>query len=400
MAAVLEGQSINEALAGRRAAQIAPAVRELAFGALRRHAWGSFLLGRLMQRPPKQVVVSALLLCALHRLETRPEASHTTVNQAVLAAGHLAHGAFSGLINGVLRNYLRQRATLLALIQTDAAATHWHPAWWLTALQQAHPEHWQQIVAAGNQQPPMTLRVNQRRTTCAAAHAALTEAGLAATQLAGGGLQLAQPVAVTAIPGFSEGRLSVQDAGAQRAAILLAPLSGQRVLDACAAPGGKTGHLLEQADCSLLALESDAARLPRISENLQRLGLSATVRHADCRHPRQWWDKRAFDRILADVPCSASGVVRRHPDAKWLRRPSDIARFAATQAQILHALWPTLAADGRLLYATCSVFPEENQQQIAGFLQRTPGARLLAEEAWLPNEEHDGFYYALLAHTA
>jgi 16S rRNA (cytosine967-C5)-methyltransferase len=213
------------------------------------------------------------------------------------------------------------------------------------------------------------------------------------------GLRLQQPQPVDALPGFADGLVSVQDAGAQRAAELLDASDGQRVLDACAAPGGKTAHLLELADLDLTALEMDAGRARRIDETLTRLGLQATVRVADCRKVDQWWDGRPFDRILADVPCSASGVVRRHPDSKWLRREKDIAGFARTQRQILGALWPTLAAGGKLLYATCSVFPEENGEQVAAFAKNTAGALLLAEEQLLPQGDHDGFYYALLQKT-
>jgi 16S rRNA (cytosine967-C5)-methyltransferase len=203
-------------------------------------------------------------------------------------------------------------------------------------------------------------------------------------------------VAVDALPGFAEGLVSVQDAGAQRAAEILAPTAGQRILDACAAPGGKSGHLLEVADIELLALDSDAGRTRLIEENLRRLGLLATVRVADCRASSQWWNGQPFDAILADVPCSASGVVRRHPDIKYLRRESDIRRFAGLQSEILDRLWPVLKPGGKLLYATCSLFPEENGAQIDAFLVRQPAARQLAEEKLLPREDHDGFFYALL----
>jgi 16S rRNA (cytosine967-C5)-methyltransferase len=210
------------------------------------------------------------------------------------------------------------------------------------------------------------------------------------------GLQLQKPVSVDALPGFFEGFVSVQDAGAQRAAELLDPAAGAYVLDACAAPGGKTAHLLERTDLELLALDIDAGRTRRIEENLHRLNLSASVRVADCGAVDQWWDGRLFDAILADVPCSASGVVRRHPDIKWLRREGDIRRFAQTQTAILDALWPLLKPGGKLLYATCSVFPEENGAQIDAFLVRQPDAERLQTEQLLPLEDHDGFYYALL----
>ena len=250
----------------------------------------------------------------------------------------------------------------------------------------------------------MTLRVNQRRSTLSDYLARLNVAGLSARPLLHEkglhGLILDKAVAVDALPGFFEGIVSVQDAGAQRAAELLAPEAGARVLDACAAPGGKTAHLLEMADLDLLALDIDAGRTRRIEENLQRLNLQATVTVADCSDVQRWWDGRPFDAILADVPCSASGVVRRHPDIKHLRRESDIRRFAHTQAALLDALWPLLKIGGKLLYATCSVFPEENSAQIDAFLVRQSGACRVHEEQLLPQDENDGFYYALLQKLA
>ena len=242
----------------------------------------------------------------------------------------------------------------------------------------------------------MTLRVNRRRATSEAYAARLLEAGSSARQVAANALLLAKPVTVDALPGFADGLVSIQDAGAQRAAQLLLPVAGERILDACAAPGGKAAHLLEAADIDLLALDIDATRTRRIEDNLRRLGLVAKVGVADCRASGDWWDGLPFDAILADVPCSASGVVRRHPDIKYLRRESDIRRFALLQADLLDQLWPLLKPGGRLLYATCSVFPEENEGQIDAFLVRQPTARRLVEERLLPREEHDGFYYALL----
>jgi len=251
----------------------------------------------------------------------------------------------------------------------------------------------------------MSLRVNRRRRTVDAALAALEAAGQPARLVEPGALRLEKPVPVQRLPGFSEGALSVQDAGAQHAAAWLDLAPGQRVLDACAAPGGKAAQILESCDVDLLALELDPRRAERIAENFHRLNLAGRIAVADCAEPASWWDGRPFDRILADVPCSASGVVRRHPDIKWLRRADDIPRFAAQQARILEALWQTLAPDGKMLYVTCSVFPEENQAQIAAFLARHGDARALPiegqpERQMLPDADHDGFYYALLAKQA
>lgn len=398
LAQVQAGKSLAEALlplakeppAARAAAQ------DVAYGVLRRYGWGEFILGRLLSKALTHPETQALLLGALYRLETRPDSSHMVVDQAVAGAGELAGGVFKGLVNGVLRNYLRQRESLLAALAGDDVAHHQHPAWWLARLRRAQGERWPEIVAAGNSQPPMTLRVNARRVSRDDYQRRLAAAGLTARPVGSLGLILDQPVAVDALPGFFDGCVSVQDAGAQRAAQLLAPAPGSRVLDACAAPGGKTAQLLEGAELDLLALDIDAGRTQRIDENLRRLGLSATVKVADCSAPERWWDGRPFDAILADVPCSASGVVRRHPDIKHLRRESDIRRFAHTQAAILDALWPLLRPGGTLLYATCSVFSEENSAQIDAFLVRQTGALRVLEEQLLPAYENDGFYYALL----
>jgi len=398
VAAVRDGKSLTEALLAlsKELPVARSAAQDVAYGVLRRYGWGEFLLGRLLEKPLTHPETHALLLAALYRLETRPEAAHTVVDQAVVAAGELAGGVFKGLVNGVLRNFLRRRESLLAAAAADDQAAQQHPNWWLRKLRRAYPQDWQRIVAAGNSQPPMTLRVNRRRLAPADYAARLELAGHPARPVGLSGLQLERPVSVDALPGFFDGLVSVQDAGAQRAAELLDPVAGAYVLDACAAPGGKTAHLLERADLDLLALDIDAGRTRRIEENLQRLALHATVRVADCSAVDQWWDGRPFDAILADVPCSASGVVRRHPDIKWLRREGDIRRFAQTQTAILDALWPLLKPGGKLLYATCSVFPEENGGQIDAFLVRQPDAEQLRVEQLLPLEEHDGFYYALL----
>ena len=403
---VRAGKSLSEALLvlADEPAVARSAAQDVAYGVLRRYGWGEFILGRLMSKPLTHPETQALLLGALYRLDTRPDSSPMVVDQAVAAAGELAGGVFKGVVNGVLRNFLRQRESLLLALAQDEEANYQYPRWWLSRLRRAYRDDWQSIVAAGNTPPPMTLRVNQRRSTLSDYLARLNVAGLSARPLLHEkglhGLILDKAVAVDALPGFFEGIVSVQDAGAQRAAELLAPEAGARVLDACAAPGGKTAHLLEMADLDLLALDIDAGRTRRIEENLQRLNLQATVTVADCSDVQRWWDGRPFDAILADVPCSASGVVRRHPDIKHLRRESDIRRFAHTQADLLDALWPLLKIGGKLLSATCSVFPEDSSAQIDAFLVRQPGACRLHEEQLLPQDENDGFYYALLQKPA
>lgn len=398
IAAVRDGKSLSEALLAQahEPAVARAAAQDVAYGVLRRYGQGDFILARLMSKPLTHNETQALLLGALYRLDTRSDSEPMVVDQAVFAAGELAGGVFKGLVNGVLRNYLRQRESLRAAMVADEEATYGYPRWWLARLRRTYRDDWESIVRAGNDAPPMTLRVNQRRSTTSEYQEKLQATGLSARLLGKQGLMLQKAVPVEALPGFFEGFVSVQDAGAQRAAELLAPTAGMRVLDACAAPGGKTAHLLEAADIELVALDIDRRRTKRIEENLHRLGLTAEVLVADCRETSAWWDGRPFDAILADVPCSASGVVRRHPDIKSLRRESDIRNFAREQSDILDALWPVLKPGGKLLYATCSIFTEENSAQIDAFLVRQPGAERVLEEQLLPRDENDGFYYALL----
>ncbi len=410
IARVTEGAALTEAMSALWSARPATtaavrgAIQDLTYGTLRDYGRQDFILRRLLDKPLPEPVQS-LLRVALHRLDARPDAAHTVVDQAVTAAATLLGGRFKGVVNGVLRNALRQSATLTQAANADLVAEMRHPPWWVRRLREQHPQTWRSILAAGNTHPPMALRVNRRRSTPEAALAELEGAGLAARMMAGGALLLERPVPVARIPGFAEGRVSVQDIGAQAAAQLLDVTDGQRMLDACAAPGGKTAHLLETADLDLLALDADPLRARRIDENLSRLGLTARVQAADCRAVARWWDGRPFERILADVPCSASGVVRRHPDIKWLRRSGDIARFAAQQAEILDALWQVLAPGGKMLYATCSVFREENQDQVARFAASHADCHRLTIEGhtdrqYLPCADHDGFFYALLHKTA
>ena len=410
IAAVLGGRNFDVALAASSLTGVTrAAAMDLGYTTLRAFGRGDFLLGLLLAKPLKDRTARGLLLVALARLEARPDEAHTTVDQAVTAAAQLARGQFKGLVNGVLRSFLRRREELLTLADADPVARWQHPAWWIARLQQDHPVQWESILAAGNSHPPLCLRVNNRRALTTPASAdfltQLAAAGIAARALDATAILLDKPVPVERIPGFGEGLCSVQDWGAQTAAGLLDAQDGMRVLDACAAPGGKAAHLLETASIDLTALDADAVRATRITDNLRRLGLTATVKVGDARAVDSWWDGRPYDRILADVPCSASGVVRRHPDAKWLRRESDIAGFAETQKTIVDALWRTLAPGGKMLYASCSVFGEENARQVEAFIGRHADARRLpipgtatrdAQLHHLPDAEHDGFYYALL----
>ena len=373
---------------------------DLSYGTLRRFGRSQALVAALSTRAQAaDPLVEALLWCALYALESGRYAEYTVVDQAARACNLLQRQKARGYVNALLRNFLRRRQILDARVRADPEARYWHPGWWIERVRSAYPADWERVLEAGNTHPPMTLRVNARRTSTEDYAARLAEHNLGARRIGPSALLLDKPVAVARLPGFGEGLVSVQDAGAQRAAPLLELRDGLRVLDACAAPGGKSAHILESADVSLTALDVDAGRCADIERTLARLHLRAQARVADAVAPESWWDGRPFDRILADVPCSASGIARRHPDAKWLRRADDLARFAARQARILDALWRTLAPGGKLLYVTCSVFPEENGAVIEAFLARETGARrspLASPAQLLPGPEHDGFFFALL----
>ena len=411
--AVRGGHSLNEALA-RCPAEARPGTQALAFHAMRWLGSAEVVRRALAAKVPP-AKVDALLLGALALLWPAgglPYADHVLVDQAVSAAR--ARSASSApFVNAVLRRFVRERDAVVAAALNDPLARWNHPAWWLDRLRDDWPDEWQAIAAADNTHPPLTLRVNARRGTAAAYAARLVAAGIAAEAGPGQVVYVTRPVPVARLPGFAEGEASVQDAAAQRAAELLlaGPLApGARVLDACAAPGGKAAHLLERADLDLLAIDRDAARLERVDETLARLGLRATTLVANAADPRAWWDGRPFAAILLDAPCSASGIVRRHPDVRWLRRAGDIAALVRTQARLLDALWPLLAPGGRLLYCTCSLFKAEGQEQIDAFLQRTGDAFIAASppspghllplpdnrEAASPTAAADGFFLALI----
>lgn len=414
---VLEGRSLSAALAASGADNAGAAralVHELAYGTLRHFGTLDALVRRLARKPLPDRALATLVAVALYQLQHTKAPAFAVVDQAVAAAGEIARPAAKSLVNALLRRFLREREALLADVLREPVARWSHPRWWISRVRSDWPQHWEAVLAAGNSRPPLALRVNVRRTSQASLIERLASEGTSSRAAGESGVVVDVPRPVHELPGFTEGDFSVQDLGAQLAPSLLQVADGQRVLDACAAPGGKTSHLLERADIDLTALDSDETRLGRIRENIARLGLDASrtrIAHADASMPDRWWDGVAFDRILADVPCTASGVVRRHPDGKWLRRQSDVAEFARRQDEILDAIWPTLARGGRLLYSTCSVFREENDRRVDAFLARTPDA--LRESIsfggdivhsggqLLPSPEggghnHDGFFYALL----
>jgi len=381
---------------GSRAALI-----DLTHATLRRYGRVQAIVDALSRRGPPDPLVQALLWCALYALESGRYGEHTVVDQAVRACVLLERWAAKGYVNALLRRLLRERAGIEARVERDPVAKHQHPDWWIELVRVAYPQQWAAVLDAGNAHPPMCLRVNRRRAAAAAYASELAEQGIRTYPCGADALLLERALPVDRLPGFREGRVSVQDLAAQRAAHLLDLQAGQRVLDACAAPGGKSAHVLELADVALTALDIDERRAGRIAPNLERLGLRAEIAIGDASSPEQWWDGRAYERILADVPCSASGVVRRHPDVKWLRRANDIALFSRRQRAILAVLWRLLAPGGKLLYATCSVFPQENEELVASFTAAETTARRLAlpdgsSAQWLPDGQHDGFFYALI----
>jgi 16S rRNA (cytosine967-C5)-methyltransferase len=386
--------------------------QELCYGTLRWSPRLQALLDLLLDKPlkAKESDIHSLLLLGLYQLAYMEIPAHAAVSETVAVTALLNKGWAKGLVNAVLRRFQRERQALEAKIGHDPVAVSAHPAWLLSLLQQAWPQEWQAIVDANNQRPPMALRVNRSRTSRADYLQALQAEGLAAEPSvhAPDALLLERPVNVDQLPGFACGEVSVQDSAAQLAALLVAPQPGMRVLDACAAPGGKTGHLLEIcSDIELIALDIEKKRLARVEENLLRLGLKARLIAADA-SSTVWWDGKPFDRILLDAPCSASGVIRRHPDIKLLRQSEDIPQLVALQAAILEALWPMLRPGGMLVYATCSVLPQENAGQLANFLANHDDAKERPIEAgWgqiaevgrqiLPDQDRmDGFYYACI----
>ena len=386
------------------------AAADLSYGTLRFYGEVNAYLEKLLEKPLSNAHITALLLVAIYQLLHDKADDFTVVNQAVKAAGDAKPRWAKGLVNGVLRNFLRQKDVLVEKIKADEVALYSYPQWWINKLKSQYPQDWQAVLATGNAHPPMTLRVNGQQSNAQEYCQLLARQDIEATHLGGQAVMLAKPISVEQVPGFADGVVSVQDYGAQLAAHLLDLKKGQLVLDACAAPGGKTGHIVELNNVVLTALDNDASRLNRVESNLNRLHLTAYCKQGDA---ATFKADRLFDRILADVPCTASGIVRRHVDIKWLRRERDITSFCVQQAAILANLWQLLAKGGKLLYVTCSIFNEENQQQIDQFLLKHNDATqlplLLTNELekniqnqhgqLIPTHQHDGLFYALLQKT-
>jgi 16S rRNA (cytosine967-C5)-methyltransferase len=409
VAYVLEGTALPQALAKvfaqtNASPQARGAIQDISYRTMRQVGRVDALLTLMTTKPPEPPLLYSLMCCALTLIvkvegEEPPYEDFIVVDQAVNAASSSAHMVFAkGMVNAILRRFLREQTELIATVVKQASAAWNYPQWWVDQTKAAYPQEWQTILTSGNQPPPLTLRVNQRQISVADYLTMLERNQMAATQIGPFAVRLAKPVPVLQIPGFEDGLVSVQDAAAQLAAPLLDVHEGMRVLDACAAPGGKTCHLLEMANIDLLALDSDPKRVERIHENLDRLKMSAKVKAGDA-GKSGWWDKQQFDRILADVPCTASGVVRRHPDIRWLRRKLDAVQLAASSARLLDNLWLMLKPEGKLLLVTCSIWPMESELQAAAFAQRHGAIRLDAPGQLLPklvgNNDHDGLFYAL-----
>lgn len=412
-----DGLTLDEQLPGFRArldnARDRAFAQELCYGVLRWYYRLDFLARRLLARPPpkKEAEVLAVILCGLYQLIFLRTPDHAAVSESVEAAREIGRPRAAPLLNAVLRRFQREQVELIAQADADPVARHAHPAWLIEALRRDWPAYWEGVLEENNRRPPMHLRVNRRKTSAEEFLRRLAIAGIDAAAIPGTetGVALARPVEVEALPGFDEGAVSVQDAGAQAAAEILDARPGERVLDACAAPGGKTCHILERQPelAELVAVDRDEARLALVRENLDRLGLRARTLCADAAKAG-WYDGAAFDRILLDVPCSATGVIRRHPDIRLLRRPDQIRRYADTQDELLHACWPLLRQGGRMLYATCSLLREENDARIEKFRNNNKdvgvleigGTRGIAtgvgRQTVPGHADADGFYYALL----
>lgn len=425
-AVVRDGHTLEDALARQHTdAAARAAVQSLAWGSIRWFPELDACLALLAGRPTHRLdpAVRALAIVGLCQLGHGQTPPHAAVAETVEAARLLGKARAAGLVNAVLRRFQRERQAILAAVHRAPEALYAHPLWLIEALKRDWPDGWRDILAAGNEHPPMWLRVNVRRLSVDAYRARLDLAGMTAqsSDLAPEALRLVQPVPIANLPGFLAGDVSVQDAAAQLAARLLDARAGMRVLDACAAPGGKACHLLELQPslAELVALDMSPQRVALVRDNLDRLGLTATVLAGDASEPATWWDGRPFERILLDVPCSGTGVIRRHPDIKLLRRPDDIMAFAVRQRRLLDTAWPLLAPGGRLLYATCSVLRAENAAVVEGFLAANPGAAEVTGSARLfvpgrPPEPGpgpglalptgaagaDGFYYACLERQA
>jgi len=378
----------------------------LAYGAVRFLGENQFFIRKLISKKITNKKIEALLCVALFQLNHDQSTDFTVVNEAVEAAKFINKSWAGSFVNGVLRNFIRQKERLQTELKQNEEAFYSYPVWWIKLIKDHYHKDWESILLYGNKHPPLTLRINIRKINLKQYEEKLKSEAIPYRILGDVALELTQPIAVEKIPGFIDGEVSVQDFGAQLAAKLLDLKDGHICLDACSAPGGKTGHMLEIADIELVSIDQQKDRLYKVKDNLERLQLHAHLKCADLTAINTWWNGKLFDRILLDAPCSASGVVRRHVDIKWLRRSRDIEMFAQQQKNMLRAMWQLLKKGGKLLYATCSIFPDENQKVIDDFIKEHEDAKEVKwsadlaldkyENQLIPSENHDGFFYALL----
>ncbi|MCV2503330.1 MAG: 16S rRNA (cytosine(967)-C(5))-methyltransferase RsmB [Neisseriaceae bacterium] len=372
------------------------AVKDISYGVLRNYKTLDYWLNLHLKTPLKESEIYVLLLVALYQLNYTNTPEYAVVNEAVNMAGKKHKGKYKKLVNALLRNHLREKPERLMIPDENFEARYNLPAWWIDKVFNDYPKQAIEIFSAYQTHPPLTLRVNLRKIATSDYLNILQEKSIAAEQWDEFTIRVVKPVPVAQIPYFFEGYVSIQDWGAQQAIPLLNVTNNTYVLDACAAPGGKTGHLLEHADCEVLALDINLERLKKVEDNLKRLDLSAKLKCADAAQLATWWDGRYFDYILADIPCTASGVVKRNPDIRWLRQIDDADNMAKSHAQLIDNLWKCLRHKGKMLIATCSIFYEENQGQVLQFLARNTDAKLITELQIFPNKQRDGFYYALV----
>jgi len=401
VARVIAGRTLRDD-ANREAPPCHATVRNLVLGTLRWLGTQRAIGSKLARKGFFDPRLESLVCVALFQLQHSNAAPHVIVDEAVKAARVMGFDAASGFVNGVLRQFLRDSEALIRCAQELPEGRWNHPKWWVEKLRHDHPNVAEAILSSAMGHPPMTLRVNVRRVAVSDYLKMMERAGIDADALGKQAILLKHAVPTASLPGFKEGLVSVQDSGAQNVAALLGATDGQRVLDACVAPGGKAAHVLEQADVDLLGIDVSAVRLESVRAALSRLGLSAHLIQADAANTATWWDGRSFDRVLVDAPCSGSGIVRRHPDAKWLRRKTDLPKFACQQMALLRSLWHVVAPGGRLLYVTCSVFPDENEAVIEQWLANVSDAERIAvfeptgvDGYLFPTSQNDGFFFAM-----
>lgn len=407
---VLEGNNLNKVFQKySKENKINPKdlsqIKDLVFGALRSYGKTKFVINKLVKRPPPNLLISTLLHVALFQLISNRSNSYTVVDQAV-SASNSVNKKYTAFINGVLRNFLRERLVILKEAERNEEAKYSYPKWWINQIKKEYPKSWKNILDIGNSHPALIIRVNIKKVSINKYIKGLEEHKIAHTFLGDEAILIKKPIPIDSLPGFKEGEVSIQDYGAQLATHLLDLKKNYNVLDACAAPGSKACHMNEIEEIKLTAVEADKQRVERINENLKRLGQTFKVINSEIKAGNAWWDKNLFDRILLDAPCSASGIVRRHIDIKWLRRPGDLDYFHEKQFQLLRASWEMLKPVGKLLYVTCSIFEKENRSVVNRFLKEEKTAMEIKikfpkninvdDNQLLPSLIHDGLFYVLL----